>query len=198
MILWTIAIVLTILFLLLLLLVWLRKIQFDAIHQNFLDLEDHFGGRVIRNGFAIRPRFAGQYKNKEFTISITTEGGKEERKYYICVTFQGESHTNFSVMSAEWLGNQAENEDNDRCIVPIADGQFKLETTNRARLRELDLPKIEKAVHKLVPFAYVLVGKKRIMLERISQSVVQDTKIENLRPLLEGMHLMAKLVGGKK
>ena len=34
MVLWTIAIIMTVIFLFLLLLIWLRKVQFDAIHQK--------------------------------------------------------------------------------------------------------------------------------------------------------------------
>ena len=54
-------------------LIWLRKIQFDAVHRNFLDLVDHYGGRVIRDGFAIRPKFSGFVNDRRISISISSE-----------------------------------------------------------------------------------------------------------------------------
>lgn len=200
MILWTIAIVLTVIFLALLLLTLLRKVQFDAIHQNFLDIEDALGGQVIRNGFAMRPRFAGQFGKSDYSISITTEGGKkkEDRKYYICVSFQADSPISFSVMSANWLGDKADGQDDERFIVPIMDKQYMLETANQQRMDQLNLKKVEKVIRQLEPFAYILVGPKRILLERISENVIQDTKIEHLQPLLEGIDAVTKMVKSVK
>jgi len=53
-------------------LIWLRKAQYDAIHRNFLDLVDQYGGRVVRDAFAIRPKFMGKFKlkGKEKSVSI--------------------------------------------------------------------------------------------------------------------------------
>ena len=89
----------------LLLLIWLRKAQFDAVHRNFLDLEDHYGGRVIRNGFAIRPKYSGVFKENRMSISISSEKKTDDhpRQFYISIYMQAPSQINFTVLSNSWL-----------------------------------------------------------------------------------------------
>ena len=84
--------------------VWLRKINFDAIHKNFLRLEDQYGGRVIRGGFAVRPRYAGTYEGNEFSIAITTEKANGQRLYYVAVNMQCKSKMAFSIFGHKKFG----------------------------------------------------------------------------------------------
>ena len=48
MIVWIIVISVAVVLILLAGMVLLRKVHFDSIHRNLLDLEDKFGGKVIR------------------------------------------------------------------------------------------------------------------------------------------------------
>ncbi|MEZ4764279.1 MAG: hypothetical protein R3C26_14200 [Calditrichia bacterium] len=95
MVLWTIANFMTIVFLAMLLLVLFRKIQFDAVHRNFLDFEDEFGGNIDRRGFAVRPKYNGIYKGQPFAISFTSEKDQQIRRYYIVITMKGHSQKKF-------------------------------------------------------------------------------------------------------
>ncbi len=195
MVLWTVAILMTILFLILLVLVFLRKLQFDAIHQNFLEFEDAFGGRVIRNGFAVRPRYAGSYKGEEFSISITSEKTEDERRYYIAINMHSDSQTSFTIMSKDWLGKRELSPERQREAISVNDESYLLEATSLANLRSMDIPKLENIISMMHPFAYVLIGKSRILLERASVNIVQDTKLEALKPLLEGMFHLKLAMG---
>lgn len=192
MILWTIALSLTIIFLFLLALLGLRKVQFDAIHHNFLDLEDEFGGRVIRDGFAVRPRFAGKFKDQEIHVAISTEKAEGERRYYIGVTMEARPKINFFIKSTDWLGKKEIPEEQKNRTRSILNGLYWLEAKDAKDFKKLNLPDFEKIISAIHPVAYVLIGNSRILLERISLRIVEDTKIEVLRPLLEGMYLLNK------
>jgi hypothetical protein len=194
MMLWSIAIVLTIIFLLLLFLTLMRKIQFDAIHHNFLDLEDEFGGQVERHGFAVRPRYAGAFKGQNIAVSITTEKMKKERKYYIAVTMQTRSRKLFTIMSTDWLGRKELPPEQKRETLPIQNGKYLLEASDPEQLRSFDLSLIENILSQMPPFAYVLMGKTRMLLESTSVNIVNDTKLEAMRPLFEGMYRLKRMV----
>ena len=190
-----IAIAMTVVFLLLLLMTFLRKIKFDAIHHNFLDLEDEFGGRVVRAGFAARPRYAGTFKGIEFVISFTTEKDKEVRRYYLTVTMHSSSTYNFTVMSREWLGEANLDEKREREAQSINNRRYLVESTDSATLKLLDLPLIEGAVEVMDPFAWLLIGQNRMLLERASENIIEDTKPDALRPLIEGLYQLQTALG---
>ena len=187
MILWIIAIGMTLLMLTLLVLLFLRKVQFDAIHHNFLDLEDELGGKVIRHGFASRPRFTGTYKGQDFSINITSEKEGKERRYYIGVTMEVEASTKFTVMAADWL-NRKDDSSNQRKLTPLLDGKYMLEAAKPAKVYGMNLHRIEKGLAATDPFAYVLVTNHSMLLERITTNLIEDTRITPIRSLLDGMN----------
>lgn len=187
-ILWAIALAMTAIFLVLLMLLFLRKAQFDAIHQNFLDLEDAYGGQVIRGGFAVRPRYAGRFKGQDIVVSISTEKTEGERRYYIAVSMEAASRLNFFIKSTDWLGKKEVAEDQKERTLSILNGQYLLEAKSSADLKKVDLAIFEKLVANLPPFAYILIGNSRMLLERISQRILDDTKLEAMQPVFEGMY----------
>ncbi|MCB0264014.1 MAG: hypothetical protein R3C41_05825 [Calditrichia bacterium] len=195
MVLWTIAIFMTIVFLAMLLLVLFRKIQFDAVHRNFLDFEDEFGGNIDRRGFAVRPKYNGIYKGQPFAISFTSEKDQQIRRYYIVITMKGHSQKNFTIMSREWLGNGKMDEERQRDALPINNDRYLLESPNVKIIKKLDVSAIENIIETMEPFAWMLVGKSQMLLERASQNIVEDTKIEALRPLLEGLFRLQETTG---
>ncbi len=62
---------------------YLRKLHWDAIHNNLLDLEDEIGGAVIRKGFLARPVFHAKYKGSEVTINFSQDKRQGKRINYI-------------------------------------------------------------------------------------------------------------------
>ncbi len=200
MILWTIALTLSLIFLFLLVLMVLRKTQFDAIHQNFLDLEDEFGGKVIRHGFATRPRYLGEYRGRQTTVSITTEKTeKGQRLYYLAITMNASSAVNFTIMSTEWLERSEATPNQEASTIALLEGQYLLQTPQPAQLKKLNPKQIEADIRALHPFAYILMAGNDLMLERISQHIVNDTKAEPIKALFEGLYqLQSRLtIAGK-
>lgn len=188
MILWIVAAVMTAVFLLLLIMVWLRKINFDAIHQNFLEMEDVYGGKVIRNGFAVRPRFAGEFKGKEFSISITSDKSDGKRVYYIALAMQARSKINFSVLDHRSLADVEIPEERRERMLAFGDDRYMLEVGKKYHITKVDLNDLTSAIRKIDPFVYILVGKTNILLERASNDIFQDTKLAVIEPILDGMY----------
>ena len=75
---------------------------------------------------------------------------------------------------------------------PILNGEYWVEAKDSGDFKKLNLPDFEKIIAAIHPFAYILIGNSRVLMERISQRIVEDTKIEALRPLLEGMYQLNK------
>jgi hypothetical protein len=174
-------------------LIWFRKLQYDAIHQNFLDLVDHYGGKVIRGGFAIRPKYAGEYNNTKLSLSISSEKKKDQqsRRFYISLYLEAPSKINYTVMSANWL-NIDSVDMSDRSIRKICGNKYVIEVSEKKMLERLPIAEIENMVEKLDPFAYVLVSKRGLILERISQNLIEDTKFEHLDKLIQDLHALSR------
>jgi hypothetical protein len=95
-------------------------------------------------------------------------------------------------MSANWL-NLEKNDMSKRHFKKIYDNNYLVEVSEKRMLSRLNLEQIEKAVQKMHPFAYVLISKKGLILERISQNLVEDTKFEKLDGLLKLLHTLGQI-----
>jgi len=184
----------------LLLLIWLRKAQFDAVHRNFLDLEDHYGGRVIRNGFAIRPKYSGVFKENRMSISISSEKKTDDhpRQFYISIYMQAPSTINFTVMSNSWLSKKSEPAGKKRFIRKVARENYSVEVTDNAIFARINLPRLENIIESMDPFAYVLVSKRGLILERLSDDLIADTEFNKLNHLLTSMEQLTQIVSEKE
>jgi hypothetical protein len=195
MILWIIALSLTFVFFLLLLFVFLRKLHFDAIHRNLLDLEEAYGGKVIRGGFAARPRYVGKFKGKTISVAITSAREKNQgRKYFIEVNLQASPKTNFSILDAKLLEDQNILYERKEKMIQIANGNFVLEVVDKNHLRFLKIKQIGEAISPLNPFEFILASKSGIMFERISTDLNRDTDIRQLGHVIKQINELRKVV----
>lgn len=183
----------------LLLLIWLRKAQFDAVHRNFLDLEDHYGGRVIRNGFAIRPKYSGVFKDNRMSISISSEKKTDDhpRQFYISIYMQAPSQINFTVLSNSWLSKKSDSGGKKRFIKKIVRDHYSIEVTDNVLFARINIPRLEKLIESMDPFAYILVSKRGLILERLSDDLIADTEFNKLNQLLSSMEQLTRIVAEK-
>ena len=177
-------------------LIWLRKAQYDAIHRNFLDMEDKYGGRVMRDGFAARPKFMGKFKDSTVSVSFSSEkkDKNQTRRYYISIFLQAHSNINFSILSMDWLSKDGQSKLSDRIVHSIFDHKYLIEVSNEPLMKKLNHNQIEHIVSHMHPFAYALVTKKGIILERLSQNLVEDTAFNHLNELLEALYSLKKIL----
>lgn len=176
-------------------LIWLRKAQYDAIHRNFLDLVDQYGGRVMRGGFAIRPKYTGNFKENNVSISFSSEkkNKNETRRYYLSIFLQTTNDINFSILSMEWIGDETQVDLGQRVVKKIFNKKYVIEVSDKKLIKKIDASSIEKTVAKMHPFAYALVTKKGILLERLSHNLMADTEIKPLSELLEALYGLTKI-----
>ena len=176
-------------------LIWLRKAQYDAIHRNFLDLVDQYGGRVVRGGFAIRPKYTGKIKENNVSISFSSEkkSKNETRRYYLSVFLQASNVINFSILSLEWLGDTGKVDLGSRVIKNIFNKKYVIEVSDKHLMKKLDAKYIEKTVEKMHPFAYILVSRKGIILERLSHNLIADTEFQPISQLLENLYSLTNI-----
>jgi len=176
-------------------LIWLRKVQYDGIHRNFLNLVDHYEGQIVRAGFASRPKFSGQFKDFPITVSFSSEkkGGRPFRRFYVAVFLQAPGKLNFTIMSKNWMSETEPQTLSGRHILWLSDGEYLVEVTDKNLLRKLDVKQIEEILSQLHPFAYVLVSKRGLILEKLSRNLMKDTEEEYLLPLFEGLYALRNL-----
>ncbi len=192
-----IAIVLVVILLGFWVLIWIRKLQFDVIHRNLLALEDAYGGKVSRGGLASRPRYSGEYKGKKVTVSFSYERKKESKHYYLAVTMQCQSPVQFTILSREWLAEQADAHQEGKKVKRIAGGKYLVEVTRNQLMKKIPFKKIEPIVQHLDPFAYILVARTGMILERVSQHLVRETQFEALSGIFEQLYQLQQVLEKK-
>ncbi len=177
-------------------LVLLRKFQYDVVHRNFLALEDRYGGKIIRGGFAVRPRYVGEIEGNRFSVSISTEKNKQGsgRIYYLSFFMQKAADANFTIMSVDWLGKNVEAHRKKGQVKPIFQGKYQVEAAQKELFKKMDWPRMEEIVQQIHPFAYALVSSRGIVLERLSTNLARDTEFEQINPVINGMLKLGHLL----
>jgi hypothetical protein len=188
MILWIVVIASMVVLAILVAMIFLRKIHFDTIHRNLLDLEDKYGGKVIRGGFAIRPKYSGDYKGKKVSVTITYSKEKDGRKYYIELTMQANSKLQFSILGPNLMEGQELSPERKEKIITLGSDNYLLEVTDPSHIESLNIKRISNIVTKMYPFVFILITKTGLMLERVSNDLINDTDIRQLGNLFKNMN----------
>lgn len=187
---WIIIISIAAIFILITAMIFLRKIHFDTIHGNLLDLEDKFGGKVIRGGFAVRPKYSGDYKGQKISVTIAYSKENGTRKYYIELTMQAKSKLQFSILGPNLMEGQEIPPERKTKIVKLSKGNYLLEVTDPAHIKLLNINKISEIVTKMYPFVFILITKTGLMLEKVSADLIKDTDIRHLGGLFKNMYAL--------
>ncbi len=178
-------------------LIWVRKLQFDVIHRNLLELEDAFGGKVSRGGLASRPRYSGTYKGNKVSVSFSYESKQKSKQYYLAVTMQCRSPVQFTVLSRNWLAEQADAHQEGKTIKAVAGGDYLVEVSKSHLMKKIPFKKIDPIIRKLDPFAYILVAKTGMIMERVSDHLVKDTQFAVIRDIFEHLYQLQQVLEGK-
>lgn len=194
MVLWITLIALAVVLLVLLAMIFLRKLHFDHIHRNLLDLEDKYGGKVIRGGFAVRPKYSGDYKGRKVSVTITYSKEKDGRKYYVELTMQARSKLQFSILGPNLLEEKDITPERKNKIVKLNEDDYLVEVTDPDHIKLLNLKKISSIVTNMYPFVFILITKTGLMLEKVSNDLIKDTDIRQLGSLFKNMHELREVL----
>jgi len=165
---------------------YLRKLHWDTIHHNLLDLEDDIGGNIIRKGFLARPVFVGKYHNCEVTINFSQEKQKKGRTNFINISLNKNVKKSITLLSLEWLKSQNEKTDDLQIISLENSVQYGIRSKQVIK-GETKQNVITEHIEILHPFNYLFIGETGIIFEKSSLNIAKDTELENLKIILESI-----------
>jgi hypothetical protein len=186
-----------ILIIFLLSLVYIRKTMWDAVHQNLLDLEDHFGGKVLRRSFAARPVFHGKIHGKDITLNFSTDKKDGKRYTYMDISMSVRSKFNCTLANLAWLEKQETGSPQDILKINNADGYaYVLRPGSDQMVKNLaENSLIEKIINEFKGMAYIFIGKSGMLCEFETSDVVNLTKLDILKERFFLLNQLAGIVG---
>lgn len=167
-------------------LIWLRKFQYQGVYLNFKELEEKFHGRAVAPTLATRPFFKGQINGREISIGITTERKAGRRDVYIYFTIGCSCKFQLSVISRDWMKNRDENQILDRVVL---DEKYLLQS--KQSIPEKELKELKKIINALPDFAYILIAETGIILELISGNLIDDTSPAIIEKIIRQLNRLA-------
>ncbi len=181
-------------FLVWLLLLYVRKSQWDTIHRNLLDLEDHFEGKVIRRGFAARPFFHGQVEGHPFTLNLSSERIDNERINYVDISWDLPVSETLTIAEFSWLKKRRDKDDAQLKLLKSDQGkEFALMHKNKNRLEQLvTSPVIQQFVSQFENLCYVFLGKTGLICEFSAENLASATEFNSLKSKLELLKMLGK------
>jgi hypothetical protein len=162
---------------------YVRKLHWDLIHHNLLDLVDDIGGKVIRQGMLGRPVYQGMYQKLDVTINFSTEKGKTGRKNLIDISVGTALNNSFTISALKWLGEREESAVSEF-------KEIKFETIHKYGIRNGAVKDIVKTnsenkfyeILKLLdPFLFLYVGVNGLIFEKEGGNLAVSTKHPELK-----------------
>lgn len=169
---------------------YLRKLHWDAVHNNLFDLVDAIGGNVIRRGFLSRPVFHGNYKNCEVTINFSQEKKSSKRKHYINISINKRIKDTITIASVDWIRLQNENSDDLKILSVNSSKKYGIRIKG---INNSTLKKLENKLEKVVPFNFIFMGHTGLIFEKESKNLGIDTKLNVLQPDIENIYNLTQL-----
>ena len=178
------------------LLVFLRKLTWDTIHQNLLDLVDDLGGKVTRRGYASRPIYQGTYKNEQVMINFSRGKSKKGSINYIDVTLGHKAGKTLTISSKIWLASMGEHNPSDYVSFPLKDNEnYVLRPASDNQVRELaGNEEFIDILEKLSPFAYMFISQNGILYEIPSQNIIEDTRHPLLKEKIQLLYNLSRVI----
>lgn len=164
------------------LLLYARKSQWDTIHRNLLDLEDHYEGKVIRRGFAARPFFYGKINGYSLTLNISSEKLANERLNYFDISWGLPTSESFTIAEKKWL---AKHRDKEADILPEIENdygqRFGLIHKDLNKAKEImQHPAVLKFVNEFKNLCYIFLGKTGIICEFSAENLAEASKFDSI------------------
>jgi hypothetical protein len=183
-------------FIILAVLVLMRKSMWDVVHQNLIDLEDHYDGKIIRNGFASRPVFHGKVDGSELTINFSTAKAKSGRKTYIDFTLTKSSDISLTIAEKNWLKEESDSEQQNPTEIIINDdlSYIVMPSDNHKIRKIISKEGFRPALSQLDGLAYFFVGKSGTIVEFITDKIDRDTKFKLMKKRLEQINGLQSII----
>ncbi len=177
-------------------LIFLRKGMWDAAHRNLLDLEDRYGGQVIRNGFAARPVYKGKIHNRDITINFSSEKSRAGRVNYMDISIDADSALTLTIAESNWLKIQNPEAPLSKTVVETDGARYHLMPDDNRKLQRLaGREAFVRAVGRFNNLAYFFIGKSGVICEFKMDNVARDTEFELLNTRLQNIFILLSVIG---
>lgn len=170
---------------------YLRKLHWDAVHHNLLDLVDDIGGKILRQGMFSRPVFHGKYRGEDITINFSQEKSGAKRKSYMDISIGHAFKNSITISSLAWIEERNESTKNfdeflsqERYGILLQNKTAQLNKNTKAKLAELS--------KKLIPFNYLFIGNTGLIFEKECENIAHCTRHEHLKATLSGLIELCK------
>jgi len=172
---------------------YLRKLQWDAVHANLVKLEDEIGGKILRKSMLSRPVYHHKYKENDITINFSSERTKKGRSNYINFSFGNEFKNTFTISSIQWLEEREESTAEYEVFEKLQEyGIRKKDKINI--LKKSNEENFITILKNLDPFNYLFVGHTGILFERKCENLAMDTKNPKLRNTIDTLIELIKVI----
>ncbi len=176
------------------LLLYVRKSQWDTIHRNLLDLEDHYQGKVIRRGFAARPFFYGKINGYSLTINISSEKLGKERLNYFDISWGLPTNESFTIAEKKWLSKHRDQEVDFLPEIENDYGQkFALIHKDQKRAKQvMQHPSVKQFINEFKNLCYIFLGKTGIICEFEAENLAEASKFALLQKRFELIKILGE------
>jgi hypothetical protein len=175
---------------------FLRKLQWDAIHNNLLDLTNEIGGEVLRQGMLGRPIFHGKYKNLDITINFSTERSKKGRRNYIDISVGRNFKQTLTISALDWLKEREESA-LDEFIEIKLDSQKKYGLRSKSGkdvIKKNMQQKFYSILQDMDPFSYVFIGYSGLLFEKHGGNLAMSTKHPALKQDIDNLIELTRVI----
>jgi len=171
------------------LLLYFRKMHWDVVHNNLLELSDDIGGEVYRRNFSSRPIFHGTFGDKELTINFSSARNALKRQYYVDVSWGKIFPNSFTVSSKELLQTDEWDISGEYEELNSEDLHHYLlmKSGNSPVYAQDKKDQFLNALRKLRPFNYLLAGNTGVLFEAGSENIAMATQYPKLKQILQAL-----------
>ena len=191
--LWIITIITAVLFVTWIVLIYIRKTLWDAVHRNLLDLVDTYNGKIDRRSYASRPVFKGKISDIDFTVSFSSGKSSGKRRNYINFSFDLSASVLLTIAEHDWLIENEGKTDGLTRLQLTDDKIYLIRPANNRKIERLtDKEDFRRALSQFDNLAYFFVGKSGTLCEFYTERVDQDSKFDNLQKILNQIMLLIR------
>jgi hypothetical protein len=177
----------------------LRKLHWDAIQINLLELADTIGGSVIRKGILARPIYHGRYQDKDLTINFSTDRTGGKRNNFIDISIGMNLKNVYTISSLEWIRESSAGSIGD--FVPLeltTDVEYGIRQSKGEKLAgKAESAKIKNYIRELDPFRFLHVSQNGILFEKEGENLGISTKHPKLKQQIDTLFGLIQTVEGK-
>ncbi len=157
---------------------YLRKLHWDVIHNNLLDLVDDIGGKVIRQGMLGRPIYHGRYEELDITINFSTEKGEKGRKNLIDISIGIPLKQAFTISAYNWLKEREESATEEFTDIDLGGSkEYGMRNTSGKDIVKNNMQKkFHDILKRLDPFNFLFVGRNGLLYETEGGNLAVSTK----------------------